>query len=122
MDSNAWAGSNIIPNDPNPQNMNGKMLEAFLNRNPGMIVVNSLPICSGLITRRRKTTKGQEEAALDIFIVCQKMLPLINAMIIDEKRQHQLTNFKRIQNRPKSTESDHCYVELTLSLNFFNFT
>ena len=26
MDSNSWAGNTLIPNDPNPQNGNGKML------------------------------------------------------------------------------------------------
>ena len=25
MDSNAWAGGNVIPNDPNPQKSNGKL-------------------------------------------------------------------------------------------------
>ena len=33
IDSNAWAGKKLIPNDPNTQNNNGKLLEKFLNRN-----------------------------------------------------------------------------------------
>ena len=30
MDGNLWAGRNIIPNDPKPQNKDGKLLEQFL--------------------------------------------------------------------------------------------
>ena len=41
MDSNSWAGNTLIPNDPNPQNGNGKMLELFLKRNKGMYLVIS---------------------------------------------------------------------------------
>ena len=33
IDSNAWDGDALIPNDPNKQNTNGKMLERFLKRN-----------------------------------------------------------------------------------------
>ena len=34
MDGNLWAGENIIKDDPNKQNMNGKHFESFLNQNP----------------------------------------------------------------------------------------
>ena len=34
MDGNLWAGENIIKDDPNKQNMNGKRFESFLNQNP----------------------------------------------------------------------------------------
>ena len=51
IDSNAWAGGGLVPNDPNDQNRNGKLLEMFLKRNPNITIVNSLPLCSGLITR-----------------------------------------------------------------------
>ena len=50
FDGNLWAGSGIIPNDPRPQNRNGKLFQQFLERNPHLTVVNSLPICEGLIT------------------------------------------------------------------------
>ena len=32
IDSNAWAGDAIIPNDPNNQNYNGKLLEGFFDK------------------------------------------------------------------------------------------
>ena len=32
IDSNSWAGSTLIPNDPNKQNSNGKLLELFFTK------------------------------------------------------------------------------------------
>ena len=53
MDGNFWAGKDIIPKDPRPQNNNGKLFQQFLERNKNLTVVNSLDICEGLITRKR---------------------------------------------------------------------
>ena len=53
FDGNLWAGSQIIPGDPRPQNKNGKLFQEFLERNPHLSVVNALPQCEGLITRSR---------------------------------------------------------------------
>ena len=55
IDSNAWAGKQLIPRDPNTQNSNGKLLENFLKRNRNMTLVNALPLCEGTITRKRIT-------------------------------------------------------------------
>ena len=43
FDGNLWAGENIVPGDPRPQNRNGRIFEEFLERNPHLTVVNSLP-------------------------------------------------------------------------------
>ena len=51
FDGNLWAGENIVPGDPRPQNRNGRIFEEFLERNPHLTVVNSSPECEGLITR-----------------------------------------------------------------------
>ena len=53
MDGNLHAGSALIKDDPNKQNSNGLLFCEFLKRNPELIVVNSLDICEGLITRKR---------------------------------------------------------------------
>ena len=45
MDGNLHAGENLITNDPNPQNQNGKLFMQFLQLNPALSVVNSLSIC-----------------------------------------------------------------------------
>ena len=75
IDSNAWAGENITPGDPNPQNKNLTYLEEFLKSFPALNVVNTLQSCNGFITRQRKTTVGEEKSILDLFIVCQQILP-----------------------------------------------
>ena len=76
MDGNLRAGSEIIPDDPNPQNYNGKFLANFLENHPNMSVVNSLPVCEGTITRRRQTKNGLEESNLDFFLVCDRIIKL----------------------------------------------
>ena len=53
FDGNLWAGKEIIPNDPRPQNRNGKLFQQFLTRHSHLTVVNSLSVCEGLITRSR---------------------------------------------------------------------
>ena len=51
FDGNLWAGKDIVPGDPRPQNRNGKLFQEFLEKNPHLSVVNALPECEGLITR-----------------------------------------------------------------------
>ena len=34
FDGNLWAGKDIIPGDPRPQNRNGKLFKEFLERHP----------------------------------------------------------------------------------------
>ena len=80
MDTNAWAGPDIIPGDPNKQNSNGKYFQKFLQDNPALTVVNSLPSCEGVITRQRTTTQGDEKSVLDVFIVCFKVFQLMKHM------------------------------------------
>ena len=82
MDANVWAGSGLIPGDPNPQNW--KLFEEFLKRNSHLVLVNSLQLCEGLITRMRVTKTKVEKAALDVFIVCDKVRPFLEKMTIDE--------------------------------------
>ena len=86
FDGNLWAGQDIIPGDPRPQNRNGKLFQEFLSRNSHLTVVNSLPICDGLVTRRRIKDGVLEESVLDFFLVCNLVLPHITKMVIDESK------------------------------------
>ena len=108
VDSNCYAGSHLVPNDPNPQNENGKFMQRFMDRNPSMRIVNSLPLCEGLITRQRVTTQRVETSVLDLFIVNYKALVYIKSMKVDEKGEYRLTNF----HGQKTTHSDHNVVTL----------
>ena len=91
-DGNLWAGNQIIPNDPRPQNRNGKLFEQFLIRNSHLTVVNSLDLCEGLVTRSRFRSGNLEESVLDFFIVSNHVLPHITCMVIDEESIYVLTN------------------------------
>ena len=117
-DGNLWAGPTIIPGDPRKQNRNGKFLEDFLSRNQNLVVVNSLPICEGLITRRRIKAGKEEKSILDFFIVCTKVLPYVTKMVIDEKKEFILTNYKPSKKGEKAKDSDHFteYLEIDLKM------
>ena len=118
-DGNLWAGPKIIPRDPRNQNKNGKLFEEFLARNPNLVVVNSLPLCEGLITRSRVKAGKEENSILDFFIVCTKVLPFVTKMVIDEKREHILTNYKPAKKGEKAKDSDHFteYLDINLKIN-----
>ena len=117
MDGNCHLGPTIIEGDVNAQNANGKLFCDFLERNTHL-TINSLSLCDGKITRMRKTTKAVEKSILDVFITCDKVLPYITSMTIDEKREHVLTNFKAVRNQGRVIESDHNPIFLNLSLKF----
>ena len=118
MDGNLWAGSEIIKNDPRPQNSNGRLFKQFLNRNPNLTVVNSLNLCEGLITRTRICNGKLEQSVLDFFIVCNLVLPFIKKMVIDEDGRHILTNYEQVRQRGKATDSDHAteYLDLEMKI------
>ena len=118
IDSNAWAGRSVIPGDTNKQNNNGKLLLNFLERNKNITLVNALPICQGVITRKRKTHCLDEKSILDLFIVCNRILPFVTRMHVDVQGENQLTNFSGISNKGKVTESDHSKIELDINLKY----
>ena len=87
----------------------------FLSQNPGLTVVNSLNLCEGLITRKRETINGTEEAVLDFFLVNQIMLPFVEKMVIDEKNEFCLTNFGNSKTK-QPINTDHKTTILYLNL------
>ena len=120
MDGNLWADSNIIPGDPRKQNRNGKKFQNFLKEHQNITVVNSLPLCQGLITRNRNKDGIIEKSVLDFFLVCNRVLPYVTHMKIDEQKEHVLTNYTRMKIDGKVTESDHNTQYMDLNLEFEN--
>jgi len=110
MDGNLWAGKKIIQDDPKPQNQNGKYFENFLCQNPDLTVTNALPMCEGKVTRVKHTKKETQESILDFFLVCDKILPHVTKIIIDEKDELALTKYKR-----KVVKTDHRMLKLELN-------
>ena len=47
MDGNLWGGPEVVKNDPNHINNNGKLFKDFLRNNPQLSVGNNLDICEG---------------------------------------------------------------------------
>ena len=118
FDGNLWAGDSIIPGDKRPQNRNGKLFQEFLENNPNLSVVNALPICEGVITRKRNKGNIIEESTLDFFVVCDRILPHVTRMVIDSDKNHTLTNFKPARNGGKAVDSDHMteYMDLNIKI------
>ena len=114
MDGNLWAGKGIIKDDPNTQNQNGKLFQNYLCSNPNLSVVNALPVCEGMITRKRHTTKGTEVGVLDFFVVCEKILPLVTKMVIDEAGESALTRYRG----GKVVKADHNMLKMEVNLTF----
>ena len=65
-----------------------------MKENPELIIVNALECCEGNVTRSRETVRGKEEATIDLFIVCQRIMPYIKHMKVDHEGKYQLTNYK----------------------------
>ena len=49
MDSNAHLGRDVLKDDINEQNVNGKLFVQFLERMPNLTLINSLDLCEGSI-------------------------------------------------------------------------
>ena len=107
MDGNLHAGPELIKEDPNPQNTNGKLFMEFLKRNPFLTVGNSLNICQGMITRQRQVQDRKETAILDFSILNEKMRQFLSRMIIDEEREFCLSNFAQYKKNKRVVETDH---------------
>ena len=118
FDGNLWAGSQMIPGDPRPQNKNGKIFQEFLEQHPNLTVVNSLALCEGLLTRTRTREDRVEKSVLDFFVVCNRVLPFLTKMVIDEDKKYILTNYQAVRNGGKASDSDHNtqYIDLDLKL------
>ena len=114
MDGNLWAGNDLIKGDPNECNNNGRLFKNFLQEHPYLCVVNSLALCEGIITRRRKCKAKTEEAVLDFFVVCDKIKCFIEKLIIDEKKEYPLTRYMKHGKK----DSDHHTMIFHLQLNF----
>ena len=67
MDGNLRAGQEIKPQGPHSINNNGKLFKKFLEENNHLTVVNSLNLCSGLITRRRQTVHRVERSCFRLL-------------------------------------------------------
>ena len=117
MDGNLHAAPDLMENDPNRQNQNGKIFMEFLERNPQLSVINALDICYGLITRSRVVENKREESVLDFYVVNEKILPHVKKMIVDENKEFGLINLSQMKKNKQLIESDHNALLLEIDIN-----
>ena len=115
MDGNLWGGPELVRDDPNSCNGNGKLFKQFLINNPQLTVVNNLELCEGSITRSRKTVKKYEKSILDFFIVCEKLKQYVTKMIIDEEKQYTLSRYSK---SGVKVDTDHNPLIMYLDIQF----
>ena len=59
-----------------------------------------------------------EESVLDFFIICHRILPFVEKMIIDDKKEHILTNYQAVRSGGKATNTDHYTEYMDVNLEF----
>ena len=107
MDSNSKLGPDMIKNDPHGQSGNGKILAGIINRH-GLVVANGLSDkCVGSITRRRVTVDSTEESIIDHVILSEDLVNELEAVNIDEDRNHVLTKITKTKKGIVKQASDH---------------
>ena len=77
-----------------------------------------MPVTEGLITRRRITVNKIEESIIDYFVVCERIMPFVQKLLIDEQKKYVLTSFVKRKGVISVKDSDHHTMILDLSLKF----
>ena len=114
-DFNSKLGPEYVPNDPHLQDRNGALLAGIVGRQK-LIVGNGLMKCKGIITRKRVTTFRTEESAISFVLFSEDLVDLVEAIKIDEKREHVLTRMSKTKGGIKTVESDHNIIETQFKL------
>ena len=117
VDGNAWLGKDVIKDDPNNENKNGKLVKELLTNNEDLRLMNAEDICQGVITRKRKVEDKVEMSSIDFIIVSDDMVAEVVDFKIDEDGEHAITSFTRKANTTKAKDSDHNSLILKLKLN-----
>ena len=59
-----------------------------------------------------------EEAVLDVFVVCEKVLQYITKMVVDEEKQYVLTNYNKVKGETVAKDSDHNTLVLYMNISY----
>ena len=108
-------GPKLLPGDVHSQNRNGKLFSEFLKEN-SLTCVNSLPLTEGLITRKRKLLNEVKQSTIDFYVVCERVVPYVHNMKIDNGKHHMLTNFSNTDKEGKTVNSDHYPLTMNVKL------
>ena len=91
------------------------MFANFIKENK-LICVNSLPLTEGLITRSRKYDKEVKQSTIDFYVVCERVLPYVKSMKIDNGKVHMLTNYSNVDKEGRAINSDHFPMSMEINL------
>ena len=50
---------------------------------------------------------NSEKGVLDFFMVCDRVLPFLAKMVIDEDKRYILTNYEKVRKGGRTSDSDH---------------
>lgn len=114
-DLNAWLGPAMLPGDVNDQNRNGKLFSTFLAENK-LTCVNTLRLTKGLITRSRNYLGEVKQSSIDFYVVCQRVLPFVTSMRINEDKKFTLTNYTLANSEKEAVNSDHAPLVMEVKL------
>ena len=117
MDANAKVGMKYIVGDPHETSPNGNLLLEMVRRQ-NLIIVNSMDMCKGVITRERITQDGIERSVIDYILVSEEFSKFLLEACIDDERLYTLHRYTG-RNRKKIL-SDHNWFFFKSVLKFNN--
>ena len=71
------------------------------------------------MTRERVKNGIKVQSILDFYVVCERVLPNVINMEIDNNRKYMATNFKTVKKQGRAIDSDHMTTILNLNLKLF---
>ena len=75
-----------------------------------------MAISEGFITRIRKCLNKIEKSTIDFYVVCERVVPFVTSMKIQNDNKHTLTNFSPCIDGGRAKESDHLPMTMEVKL------
>ena len=76
LEANAKVGKSVIKEDQHNISSNGKIMLDLVERHD-LMIINSMNICEGVVTRERKFDDRVERSSIDYIITCEDLSNLI---------------------------------------------
>ena len=116
-DFNSKLGKEHIPNDPNSQSENGKLLSDIIKRQH-LTVGNGLQNCEGKITRERITAQRTEQSVISFVLVSEDLVDTIESMKVDETKEFAPTRITKTKTGTTTKQSDHNVILTNLKMKW----
>jgi exonuclease III len=117
MDANAKLRTRLFAKDPHETSENGLLLSEMAQRQ-NLHILNTDELCTGVMTRHRTTSAGEEKSIIDFTLVCEGLKLHFEYMVIDEDRTHVLTKYCKMKGSKKEIQSDHNVQYVRFNLKY----